>query len=110
MNADRSLPQQSAACRVKGEGDPAFARGEHDPMPACRGVDRRDLQVPVMEVVGECMVIPFKLARALIDLDYAVGIQFATLICLSLLLREIGIADAGIDRLIRADQYGVPGT
>src|SRR5207245_1337897 len=30
MNSDRGLPQQSAACGVKGEDDPAFARGEHD--------------------------------------------------------------------------------
>jgi hypothetical protein len=80
---------KSAACGVKGEDDPAFARGEHDRMPACRSVDRRDLQVPVMKVVGERLVIPLQLARSLVELDDAVRIQFATRTCLGIVMSAV---------------------
>src|SRR5579864_397934 len=63
-----------------------------------------------MKVVGEGLVIPFQLTRRLIELDDTIRVQFATGGRLRLLEREIGIANARVDRVIRADQHGIPGT
>ena len=37
----------------------------------------RDLQVPVMEVVGKRLVIPLQVSCRLTEFDKAIGLQFA---------------------------------
>lgn len=68
---------QLAACRVEREHVPSFVRGKHGGMTSNSRVDGGNLEVPVMEVVGERLVIPFQLAGGLTELDKTIGIEFA---------------------------------
>src|SRR5437588_10108043 len=63
-----------------------------------------------MKIVGECLVIPFELTRRLIELNETIRVQFAAGGRLRLLEREIGIANARVDRVIWTDQQGIPST
>src|SRR6266566_4036292 len=90
MNSDWCFPQQLAAHGVEGEHKPPFAGGEYHRAPGNRGIDGRDLEIPIMKVVGEGLVIPFQLTRRLIELDDTIRVQFATGGRLRLLEREIG--------------------
>src|SRR5207302_9241163 len=86
VDANRGLPEQSAAGRVEREHVSSLARRQNDRTPRHGGEDRRYLQVPVVEVVGESLVVPLQSARGLAQLYQAIGVQLAAWRRLGLLL------------------------
>src|SRR5258708_39324251 len=106
--SDGRLREEGGGGGMECEDISALAGCQNDGTPCRDSEDRRDLQVPVVEVVRECLVVPLDATRRLAQLHHAVGVQLAARSRLGLLLRQVWIAGAGVERAVRPDQKGIP--